>query len=228
MTRLGAPGEFCWMDLKTRDMAGTAAFFSHTLGWRFALDEDDWRKATKITVDGHRIGGVSDLANPLYPPGTPAHIAYYLAVDDVGRRAEAAVANGARLVVPPFEAGDQGFLATLVDPFGAVFSLWQPRRFAGWEFPGGLAGAPRRMVLACDRPDEARRFYGETTGTPLRCADFVAADGSAPQWELVVEVDDLDGVIARAGDHASVTRSGEAGRRVVRLSSPEGLTFLVR
>ncbi|MGY0059243.1 VOC family protein [Streptomyces sp. LZ34] len=99
--RLGALNEFCWMDLKTRDLPGTAAFFSAVLGWQFAVDEDDWRRAVKTAVDGHRIGGVSDLANPVYPPDTPAHIAYYLAIGDIGRGTEAATANGASLVVPP-------------------------------------------------------------------------------------------------------------------------------
>lgn len=175
--------EFCWMDLKTRDVTDTAAFFTQAFGWRFAVDEDDWRKATKISVDGHLIGGVSDLANPIYPPGTPEHIAFYLAVDDVDRRAEAAVANGARLVVPPFEAGDQGRLATLIDPFGAAVSLWQARAFTGWKVP------PGRMVLACDQPDDARRFYEEMTGAPLVHADFVATtEPAAPQWELVVDL----------------------------------------
>ncbi|RAS69064.1 hypothetical protein C8D87_1021142 [Lentzea atacamensis] len=176
--------EFCWMDLKTHDPAGTAAFFSQSLGWHFAVDEDDWRKATKISVDGHLIGGVSDLANPIYPPGTPAHIAFYLSVDDVDRCAEAAVANGARLVVPPFEAGDQGRMATLVDPFGAAVSLWQARTFTGWKVP------PGRMVLACDQPDEARRFYQEIAGGPLIHADFITAlePTAAPRWELVVNV----------------------------------------
>ncbi|MBD0840541.1 VOC family protein [Streptomyces sp. TRM68416] len=232
-TRLGSLNEFCWMDLKTRDSAGTATFFSTTLGWRFAVDEKDWRKAVKITIDGHPVGGVSDLANPVYPPGTPAHIAYYLAVDNVDRRAEVATANGARLVVPPFDAGDQGRMATLIDPVGAAFSLWQPRNFTGWQFPSRLAGAPHRMVLTCAQPEQARHFYQKTTGTPLISADFIAADGpgaSAPQWELAVGVEDLDGVVARTHDHGqdSATWSENAGSRVVRLSSPEGLTLLVR
>ncbi|GAA3634450.1 hypothetical protein GCM10022267_21400 [Lentzea roselyniae] len=148
------------MDLKTHDPAGTAAFFSQSLGWHFAVDEDDWRKATKISVDGHLIGGVSDLSNPVYPPDTPDHIAFYLAVDDVDRRAEAAVANGARLVVPPFEAGDQGRMATLVDPFGAAVSLWQARTFTGWKVP------PGRMVLACDQPDEAPALLPDADRRP--------------------------------------------------------------
>ncbi|GGR86318.1 hypothetical protein GCM10010252_26230 [Streptomyces aureoverticillatus] len=232
-TRLRSLNEFCWMDLKTRDLAGTAAFFSKTLGWRFTVDEKDWRRATKITVDGHPIGSVSDLANPVYPPETPAHIAYYLTVDDVDRRAEVATVNGARLVVPPFDAGDQGRMATLIDPVGAAFSLWQPRNFTGWQFPTPLAGAPHRMVLTCDQPEKARHFYDKMTGSPLNCADFIAARGpsaSVPQWELAVAVEDLDSIAVHAHDHGqdSATWTQKSGARVVRLSSPEGLTFLVR
>ncbi|MEU0990161.1 VOC family protein [Streptomyces sp. NPDC005953] len=230
-TRLGSLNEFCWMDLKTRDLVGTSDFFSKTLGWRFEVDEKDWRRATTIAVDGHLIGGVSDLANPVYPPETPAHIAYYLAVEDVDRRVEAATAHGARLVLPSFDVGDQGRIATLVDPVGAAFSLWQPHHSGGWKLPSGLSGAPHHMVLTCDQPDRARHFYEQTTGTPLLCADFIAGPrASAPQWELAVEVDDLDGVVARADGHAheSVTRSGETVCRTVRLRSPEGLFFLVR
>ncbi|MER5216245.1 VOC family protein [Streptomyces sp. NPDC002838] len=199
------------------------------------MDEEDWRRATTIAVDGHRIGGVSDLASPLYPSGTPTHIAFYLSVDDVDRRADAATANGARLVVPPFDAGDQGRIATLIDPVGAASSLWQPHRLAGWGFPPRLAGAPHRMVLACDQPDRARRFYQDTTGSPLICADFIGADASGPvvstpQWELSVGVDDLESVVGRARGHGRglVNRSAEAGRFLVRLSSPEGLTVQVR
>jgi predicted enzyme related to lactoylglutathione lyase len=221
------------MDLKTRDLPGTAAFFSTALGWRFAVDEDDWRKATKFAANGYQLGSVSDLANPVYPPGTPAHIAYYLAVDDVDRRTEAATANGARLVLPPFEAGDQGRMATLIDPVGAAFSLWQAHLFSGWEFPPHTAYAPHRMALACNEPDQARHFYREMAGAPLADADFITtreAISSAPQWELAVGVDDLEAVAARVCSHGQgvVTRLGQNDGRSLRLSSPEGLTFQVR
>ncbi|MGW0839124.1 VOC family protein [Streptomyces sp. NPDC002787] len=230
-TRLGSPGEFCWMDLKTRDLPGTTAFFADTLGWRFAVDEDDWRRATKITAgNGHRIGGVSDLANPVYPPETPAHIAFYLAVDDVDRRTGTAVANGARLVVPPFDAGDQGRMATLADPEGAAFSLWEPRGFGGWAFPPGATGVPHHMVLACRQPDMARDFYREVTGTAFGQADFVAAQGPGavtPQWELAVTVEDLGEVAARvrADGRGHAVWPNDPDRSLLRLSSPEGLAF---
>ncbi|MBZ3903333.1 VOC family protein [Streptomyces griseiscabiei] len=227
-----APTGFCWLDIKTRDLPGTGAFLAAALDWRCAVDEDDWRRATKIsTADGHPVGGVSDLAQPVYPPGTPAHIAYYLAVDDLDRRTDRAVARGAELVVPPFDAGDQGRLATLVDPVGAAVSLWQPYRFGGWRFPPGSPGTPHRMVLTCERPDRARDFYREVTGTDVAHADFTAAatGSAAPRWELTVGADDPTAVAARVHAHGRGRASwpDDPDRSVLRLTSPDGLTLRV-
>ncbi|GAA2223216.1 VOC family protein [Streptomyces amakusaensis] len=197
------------MDLKTHDPAGAAEFLSTVLNWHFAVDEDDWRRATKIYENGRPVGGVSDLSQPVYPPGTPAHIAHYLAVDDVDRRTEAATAHGARLVVPPFDAGGQGRIATLVDPFGAPVSLWQPGGSTGWE-------EPRRPVLDSPDPAGARRFYREVLGLGPDRAEFGTAD--VPGWRPVVLVDDLPAVTARA-----------AGRlRDGLLHSPQDLVLEVR
>ncbi|MEU6720588.1 VOC family protein [Nonomuraea sp. NPDC046802] len=220
------------MDLKSHDLPGTAAFFSAVLNWRFAVDEDDWRQATKITVDGHQIGTVSDLANPLYPPGLPAHIAYYVRVDDVDRRVDVATANGAQLVLAPFDAGDQGRMATLIDPAGAVFSLWQAGRFSGWLIPPKTAYAPQRMVLVCDRPHQAEEFYSQVLGTPFKRCDFLTTNesgGGVPQWELAIGVEDPQEVAARVGDYGqgSFTWSEHAGRPGLRLSSPQGLTVRI-
>lgn len=229
MTRHGPLNEFCWMDLKTRDPSGTAAFFSSVLGWESAVDETDWRRAVKFSAGGHRIGGISDLAQPVHPPGTPAHIACYLAVDDVDHRTAVAAENGARIVVPPFDAEDQGRIATLTDPVGAVFSLWRPSGFAGWPVapPDGGGAVPHHLVLACEDPERVRQFYTETVGTPLARAVFVAASAvTSPQWELVVAVDDPDGAAGRARDLGGELVTVSEG--LARLSSPEGLTFLLK
>lgn len=244
MTRHGPLNEFCWMDLKTHDPSGTAAFFSSVLGWEFAVDEEDWRRAVKFSAGGHRIGGISDLAQPVYPPGTPAHIAYYLAVDDVDHRTAVAAENGAEILVPPFDAGDQGRIATLIDPMGAAFSLWRPSGYAGWPVPpleedkGGDEGAPRieaaphRMVLVCEDPTRARDFYTETAGTPLARTTFQQGPygaTSAPRWELAIGVHDVEAVVTRACAHECglVTLSRECGRPRAQLRSPEGLTFRI-
>ena len=221
--------EFCWMDLKTHDPSGAAAFFSSVLGWDFAVDEEDWRKAVMVSAGHHRIGGVSDLAQPVYPPGTPAHIACYLAVDDVDARTAVAAENGAQIVVPPFDAGDQGRIATLIDPVGAAFSLWRPQGFPGWPVPSPYeAGAlPHHAVLACEDPERAEHFYAVTVGAPLARAAFRKASiATPPRWEPVVAVADPEGVAARACAHGGEFIPDAEGP--ARLQSPEGLTFRVQ
>ncbi|NEE35572.1 VOC family protein, partial [Streptomyces sp. SID7982] len=217
MTRHGPLNEFCWMDLKTRDPSGTAAFFSAVLGWDFAVDETDWRRAVVFRAGDHRIGGLSDLAQPVHPPGLPAHVAYYLAVDDVDHRTAVAAENGAQVLLPPFDAGDQGRIATLIDPVGAAVSLWRPRGFAGWPVspPDEGAAIPHHMVLVCADPERARHFYTEMAGAPLARATFLeAAPGAAPRWEVSVAVGDPDRVAARAHELGGefVTVTGGAAR----------------
>ncbi|ROO63268.1 putative enzyme related to lactoylglutathione lyase [Micromonospora sp. Llam0] len=231
---LGADGEFCWMDIKTRDVADTARFFSATLGWRFAVDDDDWRRATTITVGTHRIGTVSDLAAPIYPPGTPPHVAYYLAVDDVDHRTSAATTAGAQLVVAPFDIADQGRIATLIDPSGTPVSLWHRKGSHGWRHPAGVITAPHRMILGCPRPDETRRFYQETLGAALHSADLIRVRGGAvaTQWQLVVAVDeDLDALgerAARSGGNLAPPVPGSQPPSTRRLlSSAEGIAVQV-
>ena len=253
--RLGSVNEFCWMHLRTRDLPGTAAFFSAVLGWHFAPGAAgaagapdstgmagtpgtaDGCPVTGVSVAGHRIGSAGPLAAPPPPPdtdpgtGAAPHVTYYLAVDEVDARIEAATSTGARLVVPPFDAGGQGRTAMLVDPLGAPFALWQPYAFAGWNLPPRTPGAPLRMVLASEQPDRARHFYREVLGASLAGADFLPARGpgaAPPAWELAVGVTDPDAVAAAArayGRPGAVSADGTDA--AVRVTGPGGLGVLV-
>lgn len=239
MTTPDAPArpDFCWMDVKSRDPDGCAEFFTAVLGWRFSVDEDDWRKAVFIWAGEHRIGSVGDLANPVYPPDLPAHCAFYLAVDKVDRRTAAAVDHGARLVVPPFDAGGQGRMATLVDPTGAAFSLWQAKEFAGWSFGRDTAGAPHTLVHTGADPDAARGFYTAVLGAaPGRAVFAPSPQATASAWQVAVAVDDVaecaEGARAQGREPLAVTHpeahpEGRQDRPCLQVSSPEGLSVLV-
>lgn len=223
MSGLGATDTFCWMDVKTRDVAGTGDFLSKVFGWHFAVDEDDWRRAVRITFGGWELGTVSDLARPVYPPGTPAHVAFYLRVEDVERRAEAAVEHGARLLLPPFEADGQGRIATLLDPFGAAFSLWDPPPGQAWSFPAGTPGTPCRMLLVCADPLRARAFYRGFLGAEPAACDFLpTADPGPASWEAAIAVPDPESTLALAHLDAPAPAGGSP---LPSLSTPDGITF---
>jgi predicted enzyme related to lactoylglutathione lyase len=225
-------GTFCWVDLKTRDPSTTAAFFAAVLGWSFEMDRGSWRKATVIRTGGHRIGGLSDLSAAVYPPGTPAHIAHYLAVTALDARVAAAVEAGAQVLVPPFDAGDDGRIATLLDPFGAAVSLWQraPRR--GWTHAPETVAAPRRLQHLSADPVAAAEFYPRAFGVTDRDAEFAELDkeNTMAGWNLVVAV----GSVAEVQRRAAVLPSGscrvhavDGGSVVAELTGPDGLTFSV-
>ena len=210
-------GEFCWFDVKTRDVRATSVFLAAALGWKIAVDPDDWRRhAIKIALDGRWIGGVSDLANPIYPPDAAPHIASYLAVDDVEARTAAVRRAGAEVVVPPSDVADQGRLATVVDPFGAAVTLWQPGAFAGWP---DTAPPPARMRHLGDRPADAERFYADALGVR---AQFGAGPAG---WEVVVGVADLELVAQRVA--ACGAGTCERLSAELRLTDPQGLRLAV-
>ena len=226
-------GAFCWVDLKTRDPKAAAAFFESALGWTVEIDQGSWRRATVIRVGEHHIGGLSDVTAAVYPPGTPPHIACYLAVDDVDARIAAAVEAGARLLVAPFDAGDDGRIATLIDPFGAAASLWQrqtPQR--GWTHPRATRAAPRRLQHLSADPPAAAEFYRRFLGMSDPDTDFagIAGRNTVPGWRLIVAVDSVTEVQRRAGGSPGGTgQMGPANDRgaVVDLTAPDGLTFAI-
>ncbi|TCP47893.1 putative enzyme related to lactoylglutathione lyase [Tamaricihabitans halophyticus] len=219
------------MDIKTRDVTGTAAFCTAVFGWDFATEPDAIRRATTISVRGHPIGSVSDLATGPYPPETPAHIAYYLAVTDVDRRAAIAEREGAEVVLPPVDIGAEGRLATLVDPLGAAFSLWQAGTFTGWSLPAPAGGVPHRLVLNCTDPDLAERFYRNTLGVLPPEATFRGATARTvkePRWELAVLLDEPGGLAGVMAKHDAMPPHRSATlENSLRLHSREGLASYV-
>ena len=145
-------GEFCWLDLKTRRPRVTSEFLANAFGWDFRVDENSWRTLTFITADGHDLGGFSDLSAPVYPVDAPDHIALYLAVSDIAATVAAAVEASAQLLVPAFDAGDTGQIATLIDPYGCAVSLWERSGQHGWTHPPSLPRSPARFRHLSDSP----------------------------------------------------------------------------
>ncbi|GAB3499223.1 VOC family protein [Nocardiopsis coralliicola] len=138
-------------------MPGTSAFFGALLGWRLTAPEPGSGPGA-VHAEGVHIGGVSDLSAPVYPPGLPDNVAFYIGVGDADAMTARAEAAGAHVVVPPFDAGGLGRVATLIDPVGAAFSLWEGRAFRGWT-------EPARTLLACADPERAASFYARLAGS---------------------------------------------------------------
>ncbi|MBP2370929.1 VOC family protein [Pseudonocardia parietis] len=188
-------GRFCWFDLKTRDVHGTSAFLAATLGWESALP-DPLRATHLLVLDGARIGSLSDLSGPAYPPGLPDHVALYLGVDDVEKQTDTVRALGATVVIEPFELPGVGRTAFIVDPLGAGVALWESLGFAGWDpARDDSRPAPTSPAHASSDPHAAADFYRHLGLNP-GAARFTR-DDDRNEWQLRV-----------TGMHAAVTTPG--------------------
>ena len=117
----------CWADLSTPDQEKAAAFYTALFGWKMVADKDMTPASPgdyfHIASGQDLIGGISPSA--AHPSGTPAYWLVYVAVPNC-RETETQAANlGAQVHASTFPIGENGFVAVLADPQGAVFGIHQ-------------------------------------------------------------------------------------------------------
>ncbi|WP_217914126.1 VOC family protein [Miltoncostaea marina] len=219
-----APGLFCWADLGTTDAAGARAFYAELLGWepdpaRSAPDPDEY---AVMAIDGAAVAGVYLQDEDQRARGVPPAWLSYVAVEDADATAARAQELGGALLMGPKDVAEDGRMALIGDPQGAVFALWQGRRFAGAELVND-AGAMTINQLNTTDPAGAEAFYSELFGWEFAqvgtdAAPFwsIANDGrlnggmmalqpqapAPPHWLVYFTVEDLDasaGVLAARG-----------------------------
>lgn len=116
-----AIGEFSWHELASTDPAGALAFYGDLFGWKKTGEVD-------MGPDGaYTLFGTGEL-----PVGgifrKPAHVPVsnwlpYASVASADRAAEAAMAAGGRVLVPPMEVPGGDRIAVIADPQGAVLGV---------------------------------------------------------------------------------------------------------
>lgn len=153
-------GEFCWINVLTPDPDEARAFFGALLGWTYPELPG---MGHLIQVDGHRCGGLWDLAGPNTPPGAPAGIGVMVRVDDADDTSARAVALGGQ-AKPAFDIMEQGRMAECWDPNGAQFDLWQPKLNGGTDVDTTVHGAPSWFETMTTDVARASTFYEQLFG----------------------------------------------------------------
>jgi predicted enzyme related to lactoylglutathione lyase len=148
----------CWVDTEQRDADAATGFYGGLLGWTFsdAVPADAPGSYLIAQLDGQDVAAIG-------PGGADPAWHTYIAVDDAVTTASAAVAAGATLISGPEDAGPGGRTATLVDPVGAEFRLWQPRRRPGAQLVNA-PGAWNFSNLRTTDPKTALAFYATIFG----------------------------------------------------------------
>ena len=211
---LGTP---TWLTLHVPDVDAARQYYGRVFGWSFA----DSALGTMCLLRGLPVAGMRAGTG-----GWRVH----LATDDCDATVKAVLAAGGTVTEEPHEVADLGRAATVVDPVGAVFGLWQGRAFPGCR----LVNEPDTLVrndLITAAPVPAREFYTAVFGftldgnpdlpefdfTFLRRPDGHEVGGvlglpDAPSsgWNTTFEVADTDATLARTG--ADVTRTVVSAR----------------
>ncbi len=208
------PGKFVWFEHASDGLSKARAFYESLFGWRVA-DMPMGGDTYAMLMNGEQgIGGLRAA-----PPGVPNHWIGYLSVDDVDRRYEAAIAAGARGVMPPIDFTGVGRAAALVDPTGAAFCVWRGLQgdppdgdvpAGGWvwnelwtpdakkslEFYERVFGYTHDSMPMAD--GATYRILKGTDGAPRAGMTQSAMAGTPSMWLPYVRVADCDATVAKA------------------------------
>jgi uncharacterized protein len=130
------PGKFIWFEHVSNDLAKARAFYEPLFGWHVESIAMGDQRYDMIHNGADGIGGLSQAQ-----AGEPTAWRSYISVEDIDKSYKAALAAGAKAVLPPTPFGPVGIGAGFVDPTGAPISLWHSND--------------------ADRPDPEQTPYGD-------------------------------------------------------------------
>jgi predicted enzyme related to lactoylglutathione lyase len=172
-----AAGTPSWCDLATSDRDDAKRFYTELMGW-----EVDDRPIpgdgvyTMLIKDGKEAAALSQA-----PPGVPPFWNSYVTVDSADESAARAKELGGAAVMEPFDVMEAGRMATLQDPTGAVFSVWQPGDSIGAQVVN-VPGALTLTQLNTSDPAKATEFYTALFGW----GSSLFEGGPEPYWALTL------------------------------------------
>lgn len=156
--RLGEP---CWVDFMSNDVAASRDFYSSLFGWEpLVSDDDQYGGYITFHKDGHIVAG---LGGAMGGADAPDAWMTYLLVEDAETTEASVVAAGGQVFAPTMTVGDQGRLAVVADPGGAVVGLWQPAEHRGYELAAEVGSVVWHELNARDF-DAQVGFYSKVFG----------------------------------------------------------------
>jgi predicted enzyme related to lactoylglutathione lyase len=245
-----APGSFCWIELATTDGPGAKKFYSELFGWTThdsPVGPD--MVYSMLRLDGKDVGALYQKGEMM--KDVPVHWASYISVTSADEIAAKAKSLGGTVVKEPFDVMDVGRMAVIIDPTGAAFCIWQPKKHQGI----GVKGVPNSLTwneLLTTDTAKASDFYTKlfgwkdnTHGDGMHYTEFMNGDTHAggmmqiqpqmgpvpPHWGIYFAVDDTDAAFAKAtslGATAIVPPMDiEKVGRFATIKDPQGAVFSI-
>lgn len=241
------PGTFCWWELLTSDQDGAKRFYSSMFGW----EPKDSPIGPGMTYTMFFLGGRDVGATFRMTPdmkGIPPHWGSYVSVADVDDAAARAEKLGGKIMKAPFDVMTFGRMATVADPQGAFFNLWQPKEHAGAGRKQETHAVGWNELWTSD-PKGAIAFYtglfGWTAKThgPSEYTELFQGDKAIggmmklqmpdvpPHWAIYIEVKDCDAAIAKAKSLGAALHFGPMDvphvGKFAALADPQGAGLMV-
>jgi predicted enzyme related to lactoylglutathione lyase len=163
------PGTPCWIDLGTPDQDAAGEFYGKLFGWELHEDENAEQTGGYRTaqLDGKNVGGVMKLMQEGQPPAWFTYICVEDAEETVAKAREA----GGTVHVEPMSVLDYGTMASLADPTGAAFGIWQPGTNLGADVMRETGSVAWNELNTRD-PEAAKSFYGTLFGWQFEEREF--------------------------------------------------------
>ncbi|WP_199099791.1 VOC family protein [Dyella sp. ASV21] len=114
------PGKLVWVEHASTDTAAASHFYRDLFGWEVSLMDVADEPYQVIMNAGMSIGGFRRAQE-----GEPTNWGIYLSVADVDESYAMALVAGASPCMPPRDLPPAGRGATMLDPVGAMFSIWR-------------------------------------------------------------------------------------------------------
>mgnify|MGYP000529807448 CR=1 FL=1 len=246
------PGTFCWVELVASNSGKAKEFYSKLFGWEIndvPIGDDNVYSMARIR--GKEAAGLYQRWPEQAEKGVPTHWGSYVSVSNIEETLEQAESLGATIVVEPMDVFDAGRMAAIIDPTGAMISLWQPMKHIG-SMVVSEHGAIVWNELATNDIEKAKEFYTELFGWQAQDMDFngipytMFMNGDRPAagmlpiqeewcvppiWFVYFAVDDCDAIvdetISLGGKVVNpATDLPEVGRMAF-LADSQGATFAV-
>jgi uncharacterized protein len=163
------PGVPCWIDTAQPDPEAAASFYGDLFGWTFTdrMPADMPGSYFMAQLEGRDVAAVgSQQGGPSAPVWST-----YISVDSVDEAIAQVTATGGSVLVEPFNVLDAGRMAVLMDPSGAVFSVWQALEHKGAQLVNH-PGTWNWSDLNTRDPKGAEDFYGAVFGWKVNRGSF--------------------------------------------------------
>ena len=118
---------FVWHELMTTDASAATAFYTAVLGWTTAVEKLPGGDYTLAIAGGTQVAGLMALPAAAAAAGNRPGWTGYVDVPDVDAKVAALQAAGGTVCHPATDIPGVGRFATVADPHGAVFCLFNGR-----------------------------------------------------------------------------------------------------